>query len=121
VSKRGGNVENILGSCPVRDRVEGSPYQPGDVVCVVAAVDREVCDLSEYIGCRGVVEHLEYQCGCGQSYPADPMIGVRFGDGDLVEFWREELGRSEELAEVARSREKSGGLDLRVVAVECVG
>ena len=30
--------------------------------------------------------------GCGQRFPDDPMIGVRFPDGALQEFWREELG-----------------------------
>lgn len=72
-------------------QVPGSPLQPDDQVLVVAAVDTEVFDVSYMIGKRGVVEHLEYSCGCGQSYPEDPMIGVRFADGSLHEFWREEL------------------------------
>lgn len=46
-------------------------------------------------GREGVVVHLEYSCGCGQSYPGDPMIGVCMyipGRGYIVEeFWFEEL------------------------------
>jgi len=39
----------------------------------------------------GIVERLDFSCGCGQSYPDDPMIGVRFSDGEYEEFWTEEL------------------------------
>jgi len=81
----------LLNSHPVTERVDGSPYQPGDRVRVVQTIDPEVVDLSAYVGRTGQVEHLEYDCGCGQSYPADPMIGVRFDDGNLIEFWHEEL------------------------------
>jgi hypothetical protein len=85
------STEAVLGARPVRSLVEGSPYQPGQQVLVVQAIDVDICDVGEFVGKRGVVEHLEYSCGCGQSYPDDPMVGVRFADGDLQEFWREEL------------------------------
>ena len=39
----------------------------------------------------GIVKRLDYSCGCGQSYPDDPMIGVSFPDGQYEEFWTEEL------------------------------
>lgn len=71
--------------------MEGSPYQPDDLVVVAEVVDKDVCDLSEFVGRTGVVVHLEYECGCGQHYPDDPMVGVTFDDGQLVEFWKEEL------------------------------
>lgn len=51
-------------------RVYGSPFQPGDLV--------RVCQR-------------EYNCGCGQTFPGDPMIGVRFGTLPMSEFWSEEL------------------------------
>lgn len=76
---------------PVYVRTEGAPYQPGQRVLVVASIEPQVADVSEYIGFTGTVEHLEYSCGCGQKYPDDPMIGVRFRDGRLEEFWFEEL------------------------------
>lgn len=76
---------------PIRERVEGAPYQPGDVVRVVQAVDRPIHDVALFVGHVGVVAYLEYSCGCGQTFPDDPMIGVTF-EGDLFEeFWREEV------------------------------
>jgi len=81
-----------LGARPVRHRVPGAPLQPGQLVTVVRAVDEEVHDVGEHVGQPGRVLYLEYSCGCGQTYPGDPMIGVRLGDvGPVVEFWKEEL------------------------------
>jgi hypothetical protein len=76
---------------PIRTHVAGSPYQPGESVLVVEAIDRYVMDLSSYIGQRGVVVYLEYECGCGQIYPHYPMIGVAFDNRPFTEFWPEEL------------------------------
>jgi hypothetical protein len=77
-----------LGARPVFDFIPGSPRQVGDVVRVVCTTDDTVSE--DWIGAVGRVEYLEYSCGSGQSFPDDPMIGVRFADG-LEEFWREEL------------------------------
>lgn len=73
--------------------VEGSPYKPGDLVTVAAAIEREVHDVSHLLGRQGWVAYLEYDCGCGQSRPEDPMVGVAFAGDDafLEEFWKEEL------------------------------
>ena len=76
---------------PIRDQVPGAPYQPGDLVRVVAAIDTEDHDVSHHIGRSGRVDYLEYDCGCGQSYAEDPMIGVELDGGDREEFWPEEL------------------------------
>lgn len=78
---------------PVRERVEGSPHQVGERVLVLAICDEVGVSsgLGKYVGQRGTVEHLEYSCGCGQHFPDDPMVGVRFGDGELAEFWHDEL------------------------------
>lgn len=78
--------------CPAREPVLGAPHQPGDVVRVIASAEPSIeLGVHAFVGRSGVVEHLEYSCGCGQSYPGDPMIGVRFPDGMIQEFWREEL------------------------------
>ncbi len=69
--------------------VPGAPIRIGQHVTVTKAID-ETC-LADQIGCSGVVVHLEYSCGCGQTYPADPMIGVQLDDGRTDEFWLEEL------------------------------
>lgn len=83
----------MTGARPIYQTVEGAPYQPGDRVRVVDAIDREVLDLRPLIGRVGTVTYLEYSCGCGQTYPADPMIGVALDDGVKQEFWTEELER----------------------------
>lgn len=85
--------DDLLHCHPIRERVEGAPYQVGDGVLVVAICDEVGLSsgLGPYVGRRGKVEHLEYDCGCGQHFPDDPMVGARMDDGELVEFWREEL------------------------------
>jgi hypothetical protein len=83
---------------PIRRHVPGSPFQPKDVVRVVDAIDVEVHDVSRYIGQVGRVVHLEYSCGCGQQFPDDPAVGVKFANGDHEEFWPEELVRVERKA-----------------------
>lgn len=76
-------------SRPVYKNVRGAPFRIGDRVCVHCLIDDE--GNRSALGKQGSVEYFEYSCGCGQSYPEDPMIGVRFGDGTIDEFWREEL------------------------------
>lgn len=88
-------AELSLGANPIRQAVSGSPFQPGDRVLVTSVCDEVGRELGygQYVGQRGVVEYLEYSCGCGQHYPDDPMVGVRLGGGEVVEFWKDELGK----------------------------
>lgn len=76
--------------------VAGAPFTIGLRVTVVAVSDGTVDDA--WIGRSGLVEHYEYDCGSGQTFPHDPMIGVRFDDGQLEEFWPEELKESSDHA-----------------------
>ena len=83
----------MLGRRLVLSPVDGSPFQPGAIVKII-----EICDdvghdvgLQDRVGQFGVVKYLEYSCGCGQHYPDDPMIGVRFKDNMVCEFWKEEI------------------------------
>lgn len=76
-------------SNPIYLRVEGSPYQPNDKVLIVKFSDNT--GNPEFAGKIGVVQYLEYSCGCGQSYPNDPMIGIKFSNGSLIECWSEEI------------------------------
>jgi len=71
------------------DSVEGAPFSIGESV-VVSSLSDDSADPS-FLFKRGIVDHLDYTCGCGQTYPQDPMIGVRFPSGEVEEFWREEL------------------------------
>ncbi len=79
-----------LGACPIYTAVEGSPYQPGDLARVVRIIDSDSPSAEPFVGRSGRVVYLEYSCGCGQSYPGDPMIGIDFGDR-TEEFWPVEL------------------------------
>ena len=74
---------------PIYIDVDGAPFKIGDRVRVTDSRD-ETFDRS-YKGRIGTVEYFEYECGCGQSYPNDPMIGVRFQKDQVEEFWAEEL------------------------------
>ena len=95
--------------------VPGSPVQPGERVTIVTTIDADVADLSHHIGRSGVVVHLNYDCGCSQQYPGDPMIGVRLDldaartPGEVEEFWAEELGRK--AGEGGKKRETAGEID----------
>ena len=70
--------------------VPGSPYQLGDSVVVVKAIDIDTHDVSQYIGQQGVVVFLEYDT-LHPGYPSDPTVGVTFKDGAVEEFWQEEI------------------------------
>jgi hypothetical protein len=82
-------ITNKSGACPIYFNVKGVPFRIGERVIVVAATD-ETCNM-DYFGKIGVVVYFEYSCGCGQTYPKDPMIGVQFDDEKTEEFWREEI------------------------------
>jgi len=64
-------------------------YKQGDRVQVIQIIDEEGDE--KYIGKIGTIVALDYDCGCGQTYPHDPMIMVEFDNGKSEEFWKEEL------------------------------
>ena len=70
--------------------VPGAPFQLGDRVEITLLSKDDTFDKSLY-GATGKVLYFEYDCGCGQSFPSDPMIGVCFFNGEVEEFWKEEL------------------------------
>jgi hypothetical protein len=71
--------------------VDGAPFRIGDVVGVLSSEDESFDP--RYRGRIGTVRYFDYECGCGQSYPSDPMIGVSFARIRTEEFWKEELVR----------------------------
>jgi len=73
----------------VREDIEGAPYAIGQAVTIVFATD-ETFD-QRFMGRTGVIVHYDYSCGCGQSFPRNPMIGVQFESGEIEEFWKEEM------------------------------
>lgn len=71
--------------------VDGAPFKIGETVKVVSFSD-DMAD-EEFLGCQGTVLYFEYSCGCGQTFPNDPMIGIQFGER-TAEFWKEELAQA---------------------------
>ena len=90
---------------PVYGDVVGAPFKIGERVRVTRGQDETFDAL--YKRHVGIVEYFEYSCGCGQSYPHDPMVGVRFHDESVAEFWAEELRRHHERARKHQSRAAS--------------
>ncbi|WP_437315557.1 hypothetical protein [Sorangium sp. So ce385] len=83
--------EQAPGTGRITELVPGAPFQPRETVHVVDAVDREIHDVARFIGSARTVVYLSYDTECGQSYPADPRIGVRLDTGAIETFWPEEL------------------------------
>lgn len=71
--------------------VDGAPFKIGEGVKVVSLSDDT--GAVEFLGQLGQVLYFEYSCGCGQSFPNDPMIGIQFSE-QTAEFWKEELVRA---------------------------
>lgn len=82
----------------IRQHVPGAPRQSGDRVLVVAVSDSTVDP--GHIGKAGRVDYLNYDCGCGQRWPDEPMIGVVLDDGTEEEFWPEELANGYDAAKL---------------------
>ena len=74
---------------PIYHNIKGAPFSIGRRVQVLKLVDNT--GNTALVGRMGRIEYYEYSCGCGQTYPSDPMIGLRFSNGTLEEFWTEEL------------------------------
>ena len=74
---------------PIYRDLKGAPFKIGERVRIERSEDDTF--NSSYRGWVGIVKYFEYDCGCGQSYPIDPMIGIEFKNGKTEEFWKEEL------------------------------
>ena len=73
---------------PICRNIDGAPFELGQRVRVTSVVDDTA--NSSLLNTEGFVEYYDYSCGCGQTYPTDPMIGVQFGE-IIEEFWKEEI------------------------------
>lgn len=71
--------------------VAGSPYQPGDMITVVRVIDRDIYDVADFVGERGVVKYLNYTGETGQVFPAEPLLEVQFLRNRRESFWPEEI------------------------------
>ena len=81
--------ETTLIKRKVVSTVCGAPFCIGQKVKVIRRIDDTIS--SNFIRRKGMVTYFDFTCGCGQSYPNDPMIGVLFPNKAIEEFWHEEL------------------------------
>ncbi len=84
-------ASTILKSDLVEHNIAGAPFSIGDKVRVLCNPNKDETFDDTLVNHTGKVIFLEYNCGCGQTFPYDPMIGVRFRNGRIEEFWKEEL------------------------------
>ena len=100
----------MTGAKHVYTNVPGAPFEIGTRVRVVQLVDET--GNRAWRGRTGVVKYFDYACGCGQSFPDDPMIGVESARGKVEEFWKEELqltSRRPVISSVASGHRKPSG------------
>ena len=81
----------ILKSSRKEFDIDGAPYKIGDKVKVLNNPNMDETFDKQFLNKIGKVIFFEYECGCAQTFPSDPMIGVKFSDGEISEFWKEEL------------------------------
>jgi hypothetical protein len=84
-------TNNILRPQPKKFDVIGAPFKIGDIVLILNNPNKDETFNYDFSGKRGIVVFFEYDCGCGQTFPDDPMIGVRISDKIIAEFWKDEL------------------------------
>src|SRR4030042_2560073 len=71
--------------------IDSAPYKIGDKVKVLNNPNMDETFDRRFLNNICEVIYFEYDCGCGQTFPEDPMIGIKSGDGKIGEFWKEEL------------------------------
>ena len=81
-------MKNMRSTHGIHHDVAGAPFKIGDIVKVACLADETA--NARFLGKKGKVVWFEYSCGCGQTYPGDPMIGVQF-KSRAEDFWEEEL------------------------------
>jgi len=81
----------ILSRKPRSYNIKGAPYKIGQKVKILDNPNNDETFDRKFANKIGEMMHFEYDGGCGQSFPRDPMIGVRLANGKRDEFWKEEL------------------------------
>ena len=83
--------DSILSLIKHNNDISGAPFNIGDSVLILNNPNNDLTFDEFFIYKKGVVKYFEYNCGCGQSFPNDPLIGVLFPDKRVEEFWKEEI------------------------------
>lgn len=75
----------------IYEDIQDAPFMISNKVRVLDNPNGDETFNEKFINKIGIIIYFEYECGCGQTYPIDPMIGVQFSNGNVEEFWKEEL------------------------------
>lgn len=81
----------ILTKNPRYDDIEGAPFRIGQMVKVLENPSNDETFDIDFANKLGKIRFFEYESGCGQTFPHDPMISVELADGKRDGFWKEEL------------------------------
>ena len=81
----------MLKSNPIYIDINGAPCKILNKVVILNNPNMDKTFNEAYVSEIGEVVYFEYECGCGQSYPNDPMIGIKFANEKIEEYWIEEL------------------------------
>lgn len=81
----------ILNRLELHHDVMGTPFEIGQKVLILDNPSDDETFDKQYAGRCGEIIFFEFSGGCGQSFPNDPMIGVKIDEQHMEEFWREEL------------------------------
>jgi len=81
----------ILTKNPLRHDIDGVPFRIGQLVKVLENPSNDETFDLEFASKVGTIRFFEYESGCGQTFPNDPMICVELTDGKRDGFWKEEL------------------------------
>jgi len=84
-------ARNILPSLKRFHDIDGAPLRIGQQVRVLDNPSQDDSFEASFSHQSGHVLYFEYDSGCGQTYPFDPMIGICFADKGTEQFWKEEL------------------------------
>ena len=81
----------ILDKNPLYHNIEGAPFKIGQRVKILDNPSNDYTFDNKFANKVGEITQFEYESGCGQTFPSDPMIGVQLDNGKQDGFWHEEL------------------------------
>ncbi len=81
----------ILDKNPIEHNVEGAPFKIGQRVRILNNPSNDETFDKRFANKVGEIKYFEYESGCGQTFPSDPMISVQLNNGKRDGFWHEEL------------------------------
>lgn len=81
----------ILQKNPRYEDIEGAPFRIGQQVRILDNPNNDDTFDMTFANLIGEIRFFEYESGCGQSYPYDPLISVQLPNGRSDGFWKEEL------------------------------